>query len=485
MSLKSKAISGIKWTTVEKVGKAIFQLIQVAILTRFLPKEAFGLIAIGLVIIGFTNIFVDFGFTSAILYKQDATKKEYNSIYWLNIFTSVILYFIIIVLTPFITKFYQENQLAYIIPLLALNLLFNAIGRQHKTILQKEFRFKNIAITEIISYIIGMITAVVLAYLNYGVYSLVYSTLIASLVGNSLFLLINIRKNPILLHFKFTETITFLKVGGYQTGSRILDFLSKEADIIIIGRILGSEELGIYSLSKQIVIKVYSIINPIVVSVLSPLLSSIQNEKQRVKNAFLQVVKFLTYVNFPVYLMIMVGAFEIITILYGRQYSEGYLVLVFLSIYYCLNSISNPVSSLHISTGRTDVGFYWTILRVAIAPLFIFFGASSHGINGVAIALAILAFLLIIPIWYIQMKPLANISLTEYLNQFYKQLILLFIAGSIFYMLDLRFVINSNFLNLILKEIIVISFYLFGLYLYDKKNINRFIKYLKERQQKL
>lgn len=92
MDLKKVAVSGVKWTSVEKIGKAVFQLLQIAILTRFLPTEAFGLVAMALVVIGFTNIFVDMGLTSAILYKQDANQKEYSSIYWLNLAISISLY---------------------------------------------------------------------------------------------------------------------------------------------------------------------------------------------------------------------------------------------------------------------------------------------------------------------------------------------------------------------------------------------------------
>ena len=85
MNLRKKAVSGIKWTTIGTIGRALFQLLQISILTRFLPKEAFGLIAMALFVINFTNIFVDMGMSSAILHRQNATRNEYSSIYWLNI----------------------------------------------------------------------------------------------------------------------------------------------------------------------------------------------------------------------------------------------------------------------------------------------------------------------------------------------------------------------------------------------------------------
>ncbi|MEL6561612.1 MAG: oligosaccharide flippase family protein, partial [Bacteroidota bacterium] len=172
MSLRNRAVSGIKWTSIEKIGKAIFQVLQVAILTRFLEKEAFGLIAIAVVVINFTNIFVDMGMTSAILFKQDANQKEYSSIYWLNLIVSIGLCILLLILTPLISSFYNEPELKYIIPILSTNILLVALGRQHRTIMQKEFRFKPIAIVELAAYFLGLLVAILTAYEGFGVYSL-------------------------------------------------------------------------------------------------------------------------------------------------------------------------------------------------------------------------------------------------------------------------------------------------------------------------
>jgi O-antigen/teichoic acid export membrane protein len=476
MSFRKTAMAGVKWTTVDRVGKAVFQLLQVAILTRFLPKEAFGLIAMALVVINFTNIFVDMGMTSAILFKQDANQKEYSSIYWLNVFVSALLFGLLLFVTPFIASFYEESELLYIIPILGANILLVALGRQHRTIMQKEFRFKPIAIVELTAYFLGLIVAVVLAYRGAGVYSLVYSTLTASTVSNLLFLGTNIRSNPISMHFKFQETVPFLRVGGYQTGSKILDFISQESDIFIVGKMLGAEILGVYSLSKQIVLKLFSLINPIIVNVLSPLLSSIQNEKERVKKTFLKIIQYLAYLTFPIYFIIMVSSEEILFFLYGSSYVEASLVLSFLAVYYCLISLSNPVGSLQIATGRTDIGFIWTILRVFVTPMFIFLGA-IYNIEGVAFSIALLGVLLLIPLWYIQIRPMANISLVEYFQQFYKPLIIFIILGFVVIILQQSISIAPSILSLISKILLSISLFIGILFIIDNKSVKIFYKF--------
>ena len=346
-----------------------------------------------------------------------------------------------------------------------------ASGRQHRTIMQKQFQFKAIAITELISILLGLIAAALLAINDFGVYSLVYSTLLASFISNGLFLIQNLRLNPIRFHFRLKETKPFLKVGGFTMGSTLLDFFSRETDILIIGKLLGAESLGVYSLAKQIVLKLYSIINPIVINVLSPLLSSIQNEKERLKTSFLKIVKYLAYINFPVYTLVLIASKEILLVVYGSEYAESYPVLSFLAFAYCLAALSNPVGSLQIATGRTDIGFKWTILRVIITPPVIFAGAFIN-IEAVAAFYALLSLLFIIPLWFIQLKPMANISLKEYVSQFYKPL-LFFLAATffIYFAGDKTEITNSIIVNAIFKvAVTLIAFEVFILS-FDKKSI--------------
>lgn len=484
MSLKKNAIKGLKWTTIGTIGRSVFQLLQISILARYLPKEAFGLVAMALFVIQFSTIFVDMGMTSAILHRQNATKKEYSSIYWLNIFIAVFLYGLLYLIAPFAATFYEETELVILIPILGLNLLLLATGRQHRTIMQKEFNFSAIAKIELLSYFIGLISAVLFAINGFDLYSLVYSTLIASFISNALFLYLNLKKNPISLYFKLKDTKPFLKIGGYTMGSSLLDFFSREIDVLIIGKMLGSESLGLYSIAKQLVLKIYAIINPIILTVLSPILSSIQNDKERMKYYYLKVVRLLATVNFPIYLAVIVLSKEILTILYGTEYEVGYLVLSFLAVSYAANSISNPVGSLQIATGRTDLGLKWTIFRLLVTPLIIFISA-QFSVNAVAFALAILSIFLTFPLWYIQIKPMVHITLNEYLAQYIKPfLLLLFIASGFILINEFQFLPFGLIINSIIKLLLAILIYTLLLWFIDRQRVNEIISLINSQLKK-
>ncbi|MFW5793719.1 MAG: MOP flippase family protein [Bacteroidota bacterium] len=483
MNIRETSFLGVKWSSIGTIGRSIFQLLQISILTRFLPQEAFGLVAMALFFVNFSNIFADMGMTAAILHTRNANRKEYSSIYWLNVLVAFALYCLLLIFREHIAAFYNETDLLPIIPILGLNIIIMSAGRQHKTIMQKKFLFKGIAIIELCSYFLGLMAAVILAIKGFGIYSLIYSTLTASFLSNTLYLIYNFKDEPISFRFRIRETKKFLKVGGYNTGSTLLDFFSKESDILIIGGMLGAESLGLYSLSKQIIMKLYAVLNPIIINVLNPIFSSLQNEAVKLKQYALKAIFFISSISIPIYLLVILSSKEILTILYGGNYESGYIVLSFLALSQLIHSINNPSGSLQIATGRTDVGFKWTLIRIVVTPITILF-SSQYGINAVAASVALLHLLLLIPLWRIQIKTLANIKLSEYFRQFYKPLLIcIFITTSFLLFtyhneLPYHIVING-----LIKSITGLSLFAVSIFLLDRKRILSLKETLKTNKQ--
>ena len=474
MSLKKSFISGIKWNSVGVLSRALFQVLQISILTRFLPKEDFGLLAMALFVVQFSNIFLDMGLTSAILHRKNISKNEFSSIYWLNIFIALILYLIMYISAPSVSHFYNEVELNNVIPILGLNIVFVSIGRQHQTMFQKQLLFKKIALVEILCSFIGLIAAIYFAATGYGVYSLIYSTLIKSFLANITFFLLANKSHSVRLHFKLLETKPFLKVGGFTMGSSLLDFFSRETDVLIIGKILGPEKLGVYSLSKQLVLKIFATITPIIVNVLSPVLSEMQNDKKRLKKSFLKTIRYLSFVNFPIYLVVIISAKELLGIIYGPEYVSAHYVLGCLAFFYAITTLSNPIGSLQVATGRTDLGLKWTILRIIVSPIFIYIGA-LYNIESVAFGFALLSLLFILPLWYIQLKPMLTLSLKDYMAQFIKSLVVFGLSISLY-----PFLIKIETANYILtgfvKIIIVMIFFATFQVLINKSDFYAIIK---------
>jgi O-antigen/teichoic acid export membrane protein len=476
MSVGTKLFAGTKWTTISTIGRSLFQLIQISILTRFLVKEDFGLVAMAGVVINFTNVFAELGFTSAVLHKQAPTSNEYSSIYWTNIVISLLLYLILYLLTPFAANFYQDSRLLNIIPILGVNLIISSIGKLHITIMQKNFKFKFISLIELTSIVVGVITAIVLAMNHYGIYSLIISSLIATSITTFLALLLSLSSTPIRFYFKLNDLRDYFKVGGFTFGSQLLSFFTNDIDTLIIGRLLGAETLGLYNLSKNIAVKVYSIVNPIVMRVLTPILAELQNDREILKDNYLKVVSYLAYINIPIYLMIVICSKELLFFLYGGDYVSGYVILSFMAIYYCANSINNPVGSLQIATGRTDIGLKWALFCLIVYPAAIFLTAPL-GINFVAISRGLLSVILIYPLWRMQLRIMIGIKLKEFIVIFAKPLSIFLLFTVLYLSFTSTKILIAPIISLTVKILVVLLLYYSVLFLIDKENLK--LKYKK------
>ena len=415
MSLKQQAISGVKWTTVSTMFLATAQLIKVSVLARFLDKSDFGLMAIVMVVLGFTNLFVNMGLTSAILHKQNITKNEYASLYWLNFGFSFLVFVIVWLITPFIADFYRQPELNSLIPLMALTILFTAFGRQFKVIEQKELNFKFISLVDIITSVISLAVAILLAYYGFGVYALVYSVMVLQILSNTAFLVQGIKRIGIKLHFVFAETKPFLKIGIYQVGGQVINYFNRDLDILIVGKFFGAEILGGYSLAKQLVFRPAQVFSPILTKVATPVFAKQQNNLTSLQNNYQKLLKFVSSFYFLVYLGMIVFAKYIVWVLYGKDYLTITLVVQILSVYMYLRSIASVSGSLVVALGKTNLDFYWNLIAIAVMPLVIIF-ASHYNIYVLALSLVFVMLLFYVPFWYLIIYKTIRLDLIKYIK---------------------------------------------------------------------
>lgn len=452
MAIKEKTISGIKWTTIATVNNAIIQLLKLFILARLLEKSDFGIIAIAFMVVGFIDIFANFGLAVGLIHKQDITQKQYSSIFWLNLILSIIFYLLLCVATPFISKFYNNSIFNTVIPLLATQLIISAFGKMFYTFKTKELEFKFISIVNISSVLLGAIATIILALLDFGVYSFVWGQLLQVLISQSVFLIAGLKKYKILFYCKLKDVLDLLKIGGYQVATQVLDYFSAKIDILLIGRFFGLEILGIYNLAKELVLKIISAINPIISNVATPAFAKIQNNIPLMQKRYLDVIRFLTSINFPIFILLCVFAEPITILLYEQKNIAVAFFLQVLSIWGLIQSISNPAGILMVSLGRTDLGLKWTIVRIIFTSLSIFI-ACYISIEAVAYSQVIVAFLFLFLYWYMMIYKMIKLSLKEYLMACSKALLFSLLSVIIvlpFLLFAKQLSINYQYIGIIL-----------------------------------
>ena len=458
MSLKKNVIAGTKWTTLSMVVQIIVQLLRLSILTRFLTKADFGLVAIVTLILGFTHIFTDLGISVVLFSRHDLSKREYSSLYWVSLFSGVVLYIILILTTPLIAAFYNLDVLRILIPIMGLDLVLATAGRQFKIFKQKELRFKEIGVIEIFASVTSLVISVYLAWTGWGVYSLVYATIFNSFLSSFLLIISSLKSHPITFYISVRNNKSLYKVGLFQTGAQILDFVSNQLDIIIIGKLMGPSDLGVYNLIKQLVLRPYSFLSPVIQNVSIPILAKIKDDIQLFNKSYLQILNIVSFIAFPLYALIAIFAEEVIWFLYGKSYIDGALPLQILCIWGAICSMLGSASVLVVVTGRTNLGFNWTIFRVLTNPIFIILGSICSGIVGIAAgqALCIMCYLLFY--WLFFIKRASTISFKGFVSSYSIE----FLTTSFSFIVAIVIkVITKNILNLFVVDIL--TFLTFGL----------------------
>jgi O-antigen/teichoic acid export membrane protein len=417
-NLNKQVHKGVKWTTVGTVVIATAAILKLSVLTRLLDKSDFGLMALVTFVMGFMNLFNDMGLTTAILHKQEISKKEYASLYWLNLLFSIVLYLLLLAIAPVVANFYEEPQLQILIALLGLNLLISALGRIFKTIESKHLEFKKITIFEIIAALLSLGLAIYLAIMGYGVFALVYSALCQYLVQNILYMIYGLKKYGLLMHFKFNETRPFLKIGVYQVGGQLVNYFNRDLDILIIGKFFSQEILGGYSLARELVRRPVSVFGPIINKVGAPTLAIFTNDPKALKLNFLRLINIVASISIPLYLCLVLLAKPIVLVLYGSNFEAITILVQILAVNMIFRFIGGSVGNLVTATGRTDLEFWWNILNLIITPTVIFI-AAQFSIKVVAIAVTGLSAMLYYPSWRFFVKRLLNVSFMEYSKAFF------------------------------------------------------------------
>jgi len=434
MNLKQKAITGIKWSTFSKIIVTILQLVQLAILARFLDPSAFGLMALVMIVIGFSQAFLDMGISNAIIHKQEITQDQLSTLYWVNILAGFILFIIISILAPFIADFYKEPELTKLIWIVATTFLIQPFGQQFMILWQKEMRFSEIAKIDIVNKSISLIVSVYLAYKGYGVYALVYGTLAGVISQTAQFMYIGLEEYRPTFVFRISEIKEFLSFGAYQMGEKSINYFNSQMDVILIGKLLGAEALGIYTIAKQLIMRPAQIINPIISKVTFPTMAKVQNDTEKLKNIYLKTINYLSSINFPIYMFLLIMAPEIVLIMFGEKWIDAVPIVQILSIYGALRSTGNPIGSLLLAKGKANLGFWWNLGLFFYVPVGTYI-SSQWGLIGISWGLIIIMLSLIIPNWYFLVRNLCGAGFVEYHKQIFIPIIVSLVSGLLVYLI--------------------------------------------------
>jgi O-antigen/teichoic acid export membrane protein len=475
MSIKQKAISSVKWNGISIGSVTSFQFVTLAVLSHLLSPADFGLMGMVMIIIGFSQIFSDMGISKAIIYRQDATKDELSSLYWLNIGAGIVTFFLVCIACPFITDFYHEPRLSNMIYLSSLTFLVTPFGQQFQILMQKELKFDKLAKVRIISSFVKSVSSIVLAILGVGVFSIIWGQLVGTIIEVLLLSSFGWKNWRPRLHFSIPDLRGYLSFGIYQMGERVINYFNSNLDYLIIGAMLGAKALGYYTLAYNLILRPIQLINSLITKVAFPVFSRVQEDTQKLKNGYLKILQLLSTVNFPVMVGLAIVAPVAVPVIFGEKWLPSIILVQVLTIVGLLRSIGSPIGSILLARGRADLGFKWNLALMILQVPGLYFGAKLGGILGVAVAYAILMVLYTLFSYFILIRKMFGPCVREYIGSMWP---LLWISG----VMGLALLGINNFVSDISPRVSLVIQVISGIVIYGtlmnfiKKNIVQEIK---------
>jgi len=395
------------------LGRAGLSFIQLAILARVLAPSDFGLMALVTAVLVFTQIFTDMGVSNAIIHHQNISQEELSSLYWLNVCAGGLFMLILMGLSYPIMMAYQEPLLQPLLILISTSFLISALGRQLSVVAEKELRFSVLAKIEVFSAAIGFITAIIWIWLSPTVFALAAGVIASTLTTTTLWWAMLAKGWRPMRRLRLNEIRHFLSFGGYTMADNFINTFNRQADVFIGGSLLSIEALGIYSLPRDLSLKLAGVINPIVTRVGLPVMAKAQHDIFFLRNIYLKTLRMTASINFPLYLAVVTFAPELVILLLGDKWAESIPLLRVFALWGMLRSIGNPVGSLIYATGRADLSFKWNIGVFVVTVPAIWLGSQWGGM-GLALSLLGVGLFVYIPGWFFLVKPLCGAGLWQY-----------------------------------------------------------------------
>jgi PST family polysaccharide transporter len=356
MSLKKEMIHGVFWTAVQRYSGYIVQLIVTMILARLLVPEDFGIIAIAIVLIQFLNIFTSMGIGSAIIQSRDLSERDLNMLFSFTVYVGSLLFVLFFFASYWISSFYGKYILVLICQILSVNLFFIALNVVPNALITKNKRFKFITKRTLSLQIISGILSIAAACMGMGIHSLLIAPVFTS-IG---VFVINFRQYPQKFYAKvdLTALKKIFSFSAYQFLFSLINYFSRNLDKLIIGKYLSLFDLGFYEKSYRLMLLPLDSITSVITFVIHPILSALQNEKEKLANHYNKIIKLLATISFPLGILLYFSAAEIIRIVFGGQWDNAIPVFRILALSLPFQMILTSNGGIYQAAGKTNWMFY-------------------------------------------------------------------------------------------------------------------------------
>lgn len=370
-SLKDKTIKGTAWSAIDNVTQMGVSFLVSIVLARLLSPDDYGLIGIINIFTVVCTAIINGGFSTALIRKKDITDDDYNTSFIVNLGLSLVLYALIFIASPLIAEFFEREELVSLTRVSSFTMIIGALAIVQQTRLTKRIDFKTQTKITLTASVVSGVIGITMAFLDFGVWALVAQML--TVQGLKTILLWVYNHWIPSLRFNKKSFDNLFGFGWKMMVSGILDSLWTQLYQVVVGKFYNAATLGQYTRSKQFSQMFSSNLTGVIQRVTYPVLSEIQDDKERMISAYRRVIKTTMFITFA--LMFALGAVSkpLIHCLIGEKWHEAatYLPLI------CLIGAFYPLHAINLNMlmvqGRSDLFLRLEIIKkiIALGPLFI------------------------------------------------------------------------------------------------------------------
>lgn len=370
VNLKRKAVNGFFWSMLESVLSQGQGMVFGIFLARMLSPQEFGVLGMITIFISLAQVFVDSGLSQALIRRQECSNLDYSTIFWANVAIGLGAFTIIWFSAPFIAEFYNKPELIKLTRITALAIIIGSVTLIQQTILTKDIDFKTLTKTSTVGTFISGVTSLVLAYLGFGVWSLVFRTLVNQAVRSFMMW----QHNKWLPQWAFSKRV-FKELFSF--GSNIL-LISVVASVyksfynLIIGKNYSDTVLGYYTIADQYSTLPSSTITSITYKVSFPVLSEIQNDDTLLKTSISQLIKTIMYISFIIMFGLAAIAQPLFSVLFGEKWMPAVPIFQALCMAYVISPMHVINHNIMKVKGRSDLFLRTEIIKyIFFTPILI------------------------------------------------------------------------------------------------------------------
>ena len=394
MSLRHAIASGVKWSSVSQGGRQGLQLVTTAVLAHLLQPSDFGLVGMSMVVVGFVILLRDLGTSEAVIQRKEIPDEFLSSIFWLNAVLGLFAMIVLYLSSPLVGSLYRETRIEPLMKTLSFTFAVSGFSVLQQAVLERALQFDKLAKIELAAALSGSLTGIFAALNGCGAMSLAYQTLAVTAVTTVL-LWIACPWRPEIV-FRLSEARSISRYSLNLTGYNVFNYLSRNADNFLIGRFLGAQNLGYYTLAYTIMYYPIQNISGVIGRVLFPAYSQMQEDNARFRHAYLKVASAISLISFPIMMGLMVVCKPLLLSVFGPQWSPAVILLLILSPVGLIQSVGTTVGAIYQAKGRTDWMLRWGVVT-GILVVTAFLIGLGWGIVGVASAYAIVSLLIAYP----------------------------------------------------------------------------------------